>query len=124
GGGCRSGVGPVDDLGRDQLVGEVLEAAEARLEEIAPAAAHSAQPSPGPVADEDRLPLAGDELFPAEALHLFRIVVIHSPNSKGCRARRGAAPPARPRPPRAPAPPRRTTAGPPRAPTAAPARPP
>src|SRR5215468_6244351 len=84
-------IGAVDDLGPDQLVREVLGAAEARLEEVAPAAAHSAQPGPGPVAGEDRLPLAGDELFPAEALHLFRIVVIHRPNSKGCRARRAPA---------------------------------
>jgi hypothetical protein len=69
----------VDDLRPDQLVGDVLGAAEAGLDEVAPAAAHRPQADPGPVAGEDRLPLAEDELLPAEALHFFGIVVVHRP---------------------------------------------
>jgi hypothetical protein len=77
GGALQVTVGPVDDLGPDQLVSKVLGAAEADLDEVAPPAAHSPQAGPGPVAGEDRLPLAGDELLPPEALHFFRIVVVH-----------------------------------------------
>ena len=53
--------------------------AEARLQEVAPAAAHPAQPCPGPVSGEDRLPLAQDELRPAQFGHLVRVMVIHRP---------------------------------------------
>src|SRR5215469_4346528 len=70
-----------DDLSLDQLVRDLLRAAKAGLEQVTPAAGRRAHPAPGPVADEDRVPLAGDELLPPEFFDLLRIVVVHTPNS-------------------------------------------
>src|SRR5215469_11514551 len=71
----------VDDLRLDQLVRDLLGAAQAGFDQVAPAAGHRAHAAPGPVADEDRVPLAGDELLPPELFDLLQIVVIHEPHS-------------------------------------------
>ena len=70
-------VGAVDDLAADQQVSQLLGAAEASLEQVAPAAADSPQASAGPVPGEDGFPLLADELLPAECHQFFEIVVVH-----------------------------------------------
>ena len=84
-------IGTVDDLVPDQLVRDVLRAAQADLDQVTPAAAHLPQAGAGPVADEDRLPLAGDELLPPENLQVFRVVVIHGPTVRPDRPSRPAS---------------------------------
>ena len=83
-------ISAVDDLGPDQHVSNGLRAAQADLDQITPAAAHPAQPDPGPVTSERPLPLAGDELLPPEDFHLVKIVVIHRPNGTAPRPLRHA----------------------------------
>jgi hypothetical protein len=84
----------IHDLGPYQLVSDLRGAPEADLDQVAPAAAHLPQRGPGPVADEDRLPLPGDELLPAEQLRLIVIVVIHEPQiTAALSPRRAARPP-------------------------------
>jgi hypothetical protein len=79
GGVLQVAIGPIHGLGRGQPDRDLLRAAEADLKKIAPAADHAPPADPGPVADEDRLPLAGDEPLPTEKLHLLGVIVVHKP---------------------------------------------
>ena len=90
GGTLQVPVGAVDDLFADQQVGHVLRAAEPGFQQVTPAPANLPQPGLGPVSGEDRLPLPGDELLPAESRHILWVMVIHVRQTMGRRLRPGS----------------------------------